>query len=106
MLNNFHDFFVVNAYTHNGLTQIRVLSFFFKEFVKVIYGENLLLNILGLLEVGENLLGLQFLRRIALLELIQPNHLLSSYFIVFFVFNLLNDVEISFFAYVGVGYSV
>lgn len=106
ILDYFHNFFVVNPNTHDGLAHVRSLCFFLKEFIKVVNRQYFFLYVFSLLKVGENLACLQFLGRITLFEFVQPHHLLCCQLIVFFVLDLLDNVQISLFSYIGIRYSV
>lgn len=92
MLIYFHDFFVINCYTHDRLSWIRFLSFFLNLFIKIIYGHNFFVHFLGLLKIGKNLLILQFFVSIIRFEVIDPNHVMCCQFTVLFVFQFFENV--------------
>ena len=92
VLINFHDFFVINCYTHDRLSWIRFLSFFLNLFIKIIYGHNLFVDFLRLLKIGKNLFILQFFVSIIRFEVIDPNHVMCCQFTVLFVFQFFENV--------------
>jgi len=92
VLINFHDFFVINCYTHNRLSRIRILSFFLNLFIKIIYGHNLFVNFLGVLIVGKNLFILQFFMCITRFEIMDANHFMRREFTVLFMFQFFENV--------------
>lgn len=92
MVIDFEYFFVVDAYTHDRLSCIGLLSFFFEQFIKIIYGQNFFVHGLGLVKIGQYLFGLQFLGRIALFQVFHFYHFLGCEFVVLFMLKLLKTV--------------
>lgn len=92
MIMDFKYFFVINSNTHNRLSCICFLSFFFKQFIKIIYGYNFFVHGLSLVKICQNLFILQFLGRVALFQVFHFYHFFSCEFIVLFMLKLLKTV--------------
>lgn len=96
-------FFGINWYTHDRFPNVRVLSFFLKLFIKIIYGYNLFMYVQWLLKICLEFSILQFFRRVHRFELFEANYLLSIKLIIFFMFYFFQNVEITLFLNIRVG---